>query len=74
MDLEQLINRRNTIWKDYMKHFDSKKNEFTIPYPYDLNDTEKEIYEILKSKSDDEAFINDIILKNCWIKRKKIYI
>lgn len=71
MELEQLINRRNTIWKDYMKHFDSKKNEFTIPYPYDLDETEKEIYEILKYKN--ESFVNEIILKNCWIKRKKIY-
>ena len=73
MELQRLIDKRTVIWKDYMKHFDSKKNEFTIPYPYDLDEIEKEIYKILKSKSSDELFINDIILKNCWIRRKNIY-
>jgi len=70
MEINELLSIRNKIWKEYMKHFDAKKNEHTIPYPYEMNELEDKVYELLKDK--DDEYINELMKEHHWIKKKLI--
>jgi len=68
-EFEKLLDKRNKTLHMIMESYNERTKDYDLSF-YNLDIIENEIYNHLKTK--DDEFINKIIEKNDWIKRKRI--